>query len=1474
MRRLNVRLLVILVVGVAVGGAVIQGLHAFQVHRYTGAFLREADRAEQSRNPQEAVEFLRRYLLLATQDTQTMARLGKLLFDQRRFYESQTILSQVVQRDQDNDDARRRLVDVSIRLGRYQDAQYQLDGFLLKSHPDEGDLFLQLGTCQQALGEYVPAASSFALASEKNPALIAAYERLAQILVDHPQILAGTSFPRILKELLSKYSSSLSTLPKLKTLLELLNDRKQPSAALTVLNLMVSRNPKSHEAHLVRGRFVQLHVGDPLVRAALLGSGGGPDSEQLQEMFRKAFDDAKQAVDLAPTNSQALLFAARAALANGSAKEAKEFAQRASKQDPSNADVYLVLASLDLREKRPKEAADLLSRGVKATGGDPVLLWTLADLRIGTNDIQEASKLVDRLRASESARPIVQYLSARMLIVESKWAEASRQLEAVGGDLKRWPQIYQESQYWRAQCYSRLGRDDLAVGAYRAALEIDPVWTPARSGLAEALRAQGRIDEAVVEGRRLLQLPNAPLQTSMTLLRLAVLQNLSLPSNERDWVAIENELDAAIKHQPTADAIVLAAEVRVAKGKIEDARQMLSSAVAAHPKEPALWNALIALASRREAWNESERLLRDMQGRFGDVVSFRLSKAEYLVRRFGTSRKTDLRALADPPPAYSASDRLSLVLGMAQRAVAIQDFEQAERLWQRAADGDPTNLQYPLLLFDLALQMERPDAMKRALEKVQAIEQKGPISLYGEAMRLAILAKQNKDKALFDQALGQLVEARARRPGWSKIPLLAAEINDSRGQHDQQALENYLEAIELGERSSRGIARALNLLFDQKDYFRAESIIRKLQGEKAPFSTELTRFASAASVRTGDFDHALEMARKAAAASNDARDRIWLARVYQFSDKAQEAESEYRRARAAAPNDASAWVALIQFYATTGKKDLAQKTLDELKEAKTKIEPKQAQLALAYAYQAVGRLPEAEAAYNAAVKTAPDDVQIRSAAIEFKLRNGRVKEAESWLREFLTSSEASKSPQSFAWARRTLAMCLAADGTYPKHVEARGLIEKNLQDSTSPDGDLRVKALVDASFATSASHRRALETYAVLEMRPGVLTPDDRIVFARLLSRRAWVKSSQVFREVVTRSKDPRHIAAYVDALLNHTELAEADVWLRRLEELTPSSFVTADFRARLLFGQHHYGKAFDCIVAALSKDSSVTAARTAQRRVAAARLEEFGNELTRLKPDELTRLKPDEEARRFFTQAEAYLSSPDGRPGKPSVNHLEFLVRRGRNAEALEEFDRLCERASTVGVDDACIACSNLRTEDRQSLDRLERSIARVAQQRPTTSVWLSLAAVQYRRAQYDDQEVSLRRALALDGTRIEALNNLAYLLAMRKKDLTEARSLVERAITQAGPRGAILDSRAVVELAGGESDAALADSDSAVSEDPSAMNLFHQARARMTSGKREDARDAFQKAIGLGLTVATLPPLEVAAFQELKAQLEPPRR
>ena len=471
MRRLNGKLFLILLASATVGGALVHGLHAYQVHRHSGMFLSAAERAEKSGHFEESAENLHRYLLLSPADTDVTARLANLLFTHRQDRQAQILYSQVVHQQPGNDEARRRLVDASLRLGAYQDAKYHLEAFLIKSHAEEGDLYLQLGSCQQALGDYIGAKASFAKAIHLAPDHTAAYARLAALLVDR------------------------------------FENGKEAEAAMAA---MVKQNPKKAEAYLLRAAFLQTHAGNPLVQTAFLGTSDMAAYERPLAMMRRALSDAKAALEITPNDAKALLFAAQSAISCERPDEARGYAERALKISPTESVAYVVLASNELRQGRHANAVSVLKRGLEATKDNPLLLLTLANLELDARDVSAAKPLIERLRKVEAFAPVVRYLDTRILIDQSQWAEAARRLQGMSADLVRWPQFQKESQFWLAHCEAGLGRNDLRMAAYRSALDIDPFWPPARMGLAEALHEAGRDDESLVEYQRLLRLPNIP----------------------------------------------------------------------------------------------------------------------------------------------------------------------------------------------------------------------------------------------------------------------------------------------------------------------------------------------------------------------------------------------------------------------------------------------------------------------------------------------------------------------------------------------------------------------------------------------------------------------------------------------------------------------------------------------------------------------------------------------------------------------------------------------------------------------------------------------------------------------------------------------------------------------------------------------------------------------------------------------------
>ena len=84
-------------------------------------------------------------------------------------------------RQQDDVAARRKLVDVLLRLRRWNDARSHLDEYLLKAAPEDPVLLDRLAQCQWATEEYKPARDSFMKAIERDSHQTDSYLRLVAL---------------------------------------------------------------------------------------------------------------------------------------------------------------------------------------------------------------------------------------------------------------------------------------------------------------------------------------------------------------------------------------------------------------------------------------------------------------------------------------------------------------------------------------------------------------------------------------------------------------------------------------------------------------------------------------------------------------------------------------------------------------------------------------------------------------------------------------------------------------------------------------------------------------------------------------------------------------------------------------------------------------------------------------------------------------------------------------------------------------------------------------------------------------------------------------------------------------------------------------------------------------------------------------------------------------------------------------------
>lgn len=1404
-RRLNVQLLVRLVAAALLVGAALWAVHSYQVWRNASAYLFQADAAEAQARELDAAGskgllamaaiHLGRYLEFVPADTDQLERYGCLLEtlaatpDARRF--AQSILEKVLRTDPQRRQARRGAARLALDLGMLTLAREHLEQ-ALKDQPDNGEVNLLFGRYYEAAKDPEKAALFYEQAIRHAPGDLQAYLRLANAYRQQ----------RAMRE------------------------------AEQALESLVKANPDSVEAYLLRARFRRLLAGTSPEQQVELNRAAADLATAQKLLTATAKTQSSQGTAL---QAAVLLELAELALARDQADQARALLQQGIRDHPCEVPLYLALARVEERAARWTDVVATLREGLRAVPRHPDLMWALAEALLDNDEPDEAAELIDSLRRRGAPAPI-EYLDALRWVKLGVWGQAIAVLERIRPLLEPTPRLHKHADFYLAYCHRQLGNTDLQLAAYQHALDLDPLWVPARVGLAATYLDLGRFAEALQEYRKALpRWPRAGLEVA----RLLMQYNLTVPPQLRRWDEVEAVLEAAAAQLPDRVEVALVrAEILVARDRAEEAARLLEEECRRRPQQSKLWAARAEIAQLQGHDDRARALLEEGRQQAGDGAELRLARLRLGAKRRGVDAVRFFREAEQELEHLPPHEQARVLRAVAEAFYEVGNNGEARRVWQRLAEQQLNDLRSRLILFNFALEAGEESSLKRLIEEIRNIEgSTGTLWRYGQAAYALEKARQG-DRSLLAEARQLLTEVVTRRPNWSQAALLAAHLDEL--QHDTvRALDNYLKAVELGERHPRVIRRTVQLLFERQRYLEARQTLRKLE-EKIAYTGDLRRLAAEISLETREYAQALEQAREAVAeGSKDYRDYVWLGQMLAALQRGAEAEAALRRAVALAPDNPEPWAALMLYLVRAGQSAAAEQLLHEVR---AKLAWPTAAALLGQGWELLGRADRAEAELKAGLQAAPFHPGLVRALADFYQRTNRPTQAESLLRQLMEpAAEASESD--VHWARRSLALIVGARPEYAAFQEALALLEHNLASRGPNPDDLGVQAVI---LASRPSHRRqAIQVLEELSRRQP-LTIDQHQLLARLYEEgNDWAPARTRWLGLLAREPDnPAYLARYIHLLVQLGSRDDLLPWLKRLEEAEPDSERTLEARLVVLRCLGRSPEVLTAIDPYLKR-------RDARPDWLLARLDELG-----------------------FTEAADLVHSVfAAKSDKPEwlLARARHLALRQRTAEALQ----LCRQVwkAVPEAQAARTAVAVLRTgRPTDEQQRLVESWLQEALRHAPGSVplLLSLAELRDHQGRYAEVEQVYRQILQHEPLNSFALNNLAWYLTLRTGNGTEALELLDRAVQRFGPSTQMLDTRALAWLALGKPEQAVRDLQTALAQKPNFLLYFHLAQAYILTRDKAQAAEALRKAKELGLKPALLHPLERGPFGQLVVQVD----
>jgi tetratricopeptide (TPR) repeat protein len=853
--RLALRLLGCLA-GLTVG---VHLLHGWQVGRQARVLREQVLQAEEQGQAEHAAARLRRYLAFAPEDTDALAHYGEL---QERLAQTPAqrgraagVYAQVLGRQPERADVRRRLAVLALELGRTDQARKLLED-LLAAQPGQADLEGLLGLCLELAGQSRAAADAYRQALDHDP-------KQRDVAVHLARLLHGP-----------------------------LGD---PRKAARVLDDMIRAHDGSAEAYLARARF-------------RMDNGALKDAEA----------DLARARDRAPNDLRVLLAAADLAGRRGRNDEARQFLRQARTHAPADAGTHLALASLEARAGRTRAAADCLREGLETIPDDTDLLTALAEVHIDAGEQPAAEEIISRMRAAPAQALRADYLEGLLRLRRGEWARGAGALEKVVQQGEEAPALAARAAVALGDCRMHLGDGDRRLTALRQAVALDPALGSARLALGAALQAAGRAEEGLEQYRQAALLPQPPDETWVLLARALVQRNQTLPARARNWAEVEKVLDrAAGRPAVGAAAAVVRAEMLQAQGLADQARPVLEAARDAQPDRVEPWVALAALAAHQGDARGAAGVLAAARARLGDRRELRATELDLVPPDRGDSF-TALKEVEKNSVAGTPEEKDRFLCRVAAAWFEAGEFAEGERLCRQLAARPAADLATRVALLEVVLHGGVDRLAEGLVADVRRLEgEDGTWWRYGEAAR-QLQRAQRGDRAGLEGVARLLDEAARRRPEWSRVPLARAHLAELAGD-PAQAVDHYRRAFDLGERQPAMLQRLVRLLTEEGRDADADQVLCRVQQQEVLSGSLARLAAEVALRLHKRERAAEMARRAVPPTSRDYRDQVWLGQVLGLAGWADEAEAALGRAVQLAGGLPDPWAALVAHLARAGK---------------------------------------------------------------------------------------------------------------------------------------------------------------------------------------------------------------------------------------------------------------------------------------------------------------------------------------------------------------------------------------------------------------------------------------------------------------------------------------------------------------------------------------------------------------------------
>ena len=1277
---------------------------------------------------------------------------------------------------------------------------------------------------------------------------------------------------------------------------------------------------------------------DSIMNSLVQANSGKTDALIARYMYRRRFGqaaNARQDLDKVllrdPDNVETLLLLANEDIQTGGEQNLSAGEQKllkVSKLQPNDPRGPSGLARVYAAKGDPERTVDVLMKAhthvekssfedVSLLGVDALLIDTLINLN-RLDDAEPVLKDFDEKVREQLQLPDVptdrrimlenmsRLLRGRFDIGRNNLDQATRELSAVvssvgEADIAAGATNHEQTDSrlamflnYRIQAHSllafvmaKLGRFDLAAPHWRTAADLAPNFLDARLKAAAAYLDLGRPGEAIRQLELYVESPSATEEGWILLVQAHLQQQLTLPSNERNWSEFSDVLDQAKKKMSKrwepqiAEVLYWHALGTEEYNKL--AMHQLQKLAKAHPTDSGLLGRVALCFQQLGASADANRVLDLFEKAESNPVRRALVHAALRVQQGQADEAS--KTLAHLADELSGPERRELQLARAKLLVATGQLDAAQQVAKALIADSPHDPASFLLAIDIALTRQDMTLAARMENDLRDLGTGDDFDLQFCRVR-RLLGQFAKLDAPGRAELESLVNGlQSNRPDWYPVAALAGQYAELTGNR-RKAIDAWRLAIDLGDRRPETFQRLIQALYADGRYSEASSILARLDADQ-PSDARIESLAIALAVKENRLSDALKMAKQAVdRGTKDPMRYVWLANLLVLNNQQKEAEGVFRDSIQRFPKEPSVWNAVFTYFVHSKQPDRARQALEQWSKNVPDKEPAK-QFVLAQGYELLGDMAAAQEHYRATIASDSKNVRARLRFAK-SLLSSDIAAARSEFEEVL------KIDATNAEARRYVASLLAASGTDDDWDRAVRLLEAGQRSGGTDESvaDDRLRAILLSRRGQNQSERleNCEAARHILMTRLGKSDNTgvdlDRMLIAGIYEKEGAIQGSlesvlaarDALRPLVDRENPPsEYLITYIQLMLRHLEhigkvteksaeeeerrtvlISDTALRIDKLESALganpaiESRYVPLAFRVRL-FGVQGRDEEGRKQLSQFGHEQLASAANDADR---AKHLLQLGNLAS---------------AAGYHQEAEEWYRQLLNISPNSYVLLAKSLSDQKKYKEAIDLCLRVAPKRPAGEVATLLTQLLTTAGNNKELEGRVQPTIsAALNADRNNVELLMSVAVRHVTVDNYDEAIKLFRRVIELQPNHAVALNNLATLLAERPNELAEARKYAERAMASVGRTPPLLDTLGTIEIRSGNPERAVVDLEEAIAgaaRDP--RYYFHLAVAYQRSQRELDAQNALDTAYSYGLDSAILTAGDRELLTLLKQQL-----